>query len=298
VATPTPAPVPKALPLPIPFDPAVKGKAPIGAGAVVTQMDHSKNNLTINSGVYVVGDNNGTTINIDKNGAVKKISVQDPVGDSDRGRRDDDESSSGKFSKGKATLVEVGSNVDTGIYWGRWEGKPGKGDNIPADQSHVMYSTHVTNAAELSLLKAVATGPNANPQVVNATYKYVGGTSPTRSDGAVGTVNSMTVKANFSSQMITAYDVNLQFDKGNAAQKWDAHLDPAKATNASFANFSGAGAGIGLTGTCSNCSNGTVIEGSAKGIFTGNDARGLMTTYDLKNGAGGATVTGAAALKR
>jgi hypothetical protein len=147
-------------------------------------MDFSGNNLSTNSGVYVVDDKNGTQLNVDKNGVVKKGSVNSG---------DDEDASIGKFNKGRYTLVDVGSNAAAGIYWGRWEAKQGKG----VDQTHVMYSTHVTNAAELAALKAAGSGPNANPTVVNATYKYVGGTSPTRSDGAVGTVNSMTVTANF-----------------------------------------------------------------------------------------------------
>jgi hypothetical protein len=104
--------------------------------------------------------------------------------------------------------------------------------------------------------------------------------------------------------MITAYDLNLQFGQGKAAQVWDAHLDPAKAGNASFSNFSGAGqsagggAGVNLNGSCTNCANGSAIDGTARGLFTGNDARGLMTNYQLKNGADGAVVNGAAALKR
>jgi hypothetical protein len=213
------------------------------------------------------------------------------------------------LDKGNATLFEPGFDAATGIYWGRWAAD----FKLTNDKNAVsvtgvystLYSPHVTNAAELTALKTAASGSNANPQLVNATYSYVGGPSPSRSDGAIGSVNSMTVKANFSSQMITGYDLNLQFGAGAGAQVWDAHLNPAKASSASFANFTGpgpsvfgGGPGIDLAGTCTNCINGNVISGNARGLFTGNDARGLMTTYQLQNGANGSQVSGTGALKK
>ncbi|MGB9150386.1 MAG: FecR family protein [Burkholderiales bacterium] len=303
--TATPTPLPNSLPTPAPFDtvPSKGGKAPVGAGAVIAQTVYQNGDVSTSStGVYVVGAGNGTTLKVKGNGIVKKGTVGIP---------DTDQSVSiGKFNKGKAALTDVGVNSDAGIYWGRWAapGKSGNGNgnaaSTPAGNTHVMYSTHITNTDELAVLKAAASGENANPQVVNATYNYVGGTSPSRSDGALGSVNSMSVKANFSSQMITAYDLNLQFGKDSGAQVWDAHLDPAKASSASFTNFtangpsaSGGGPGIGLAGTCNSCANGTAIDGTARGLFTGNDARGLMTIFELKNGTG-ALVNGAAALKR
>jgi hypothetical protein len=215
----------------------------------------------------------------------------------------------GTFNKNNATLSESGADAATGTYWGRWTGGytlSGGGYTAKANgPNHVVYSTHVTSAAELSALQAVASGANSNPQVVNATYNYVGGTSPTRSDGAVGQVNSLSVKANFSSQMITAYDLNLQFGTGGTAQVWDAQLDPAKASAATFANFTGTGPsalggtpGIDLKGNCTNCSGGTNLSGSAKGLFTGNDARGLMTSFQLQNGTTGSVVNGVGVLER
>lgn len=303
--TPTPTLLPNSLPTPAPFGAILSkgGTAPVGAGAVVAQIVYPNADVSFSStGVYVVGAGNGTTLKVNGNGIVKKGTVGIP---------DTDQSVSiGKFNKGKAGLTDVGVNADAGIYWGRWAapGKSGNGNgnaaSTPASSTHVMYSTHITNSDELAALRVAASGANANPQVVNATYNYVGGTSPSRSDGALGTVNSMSVKANFASQMITAYDLNLQFGKDSGAQVWDAHLDPAKASSASFANFTangpsagGGGQGIGLTGTCNSCANGSAIDGTARGLFTGNDARGLMTIFELKNGTG-ASVNGAAALKR
>jgi hypothetical protein len=213
------------------------------------------------------------------------------------------------IDKGNAQLSQQGFNVETGIYWGRWEAKvPLTGGRDPQTANAIyqtMYSPHVTNATELAALKNAASGTHANPVLVNATYTYVGGTAPVRSDGQSGQTNSMTVGANFSAQKITQYDVNIQFGKGAGAQVWDAHLDPSKVSSATFANFSGTGPsvaggspGIGLNGSCANCTNGNAINGNARGLFTGNDARGLMTSFELQNGANGAIVTGAGALKR
>lgn len=267
-------------------------------------MLRSGNTVVTNTGVYKVEPGNGTALTLSPattaGGAntVVVSSVTTLIPGTNR---------SISLDNGNASLVEPGFDKATGIYWGRWNTSvtlPNTAISGTASY-HTMYSPHVTSAAELAALKSAASGPNANPQVVNATYTYVGGTSPTRSDGAVGSVNSMTVKANFSSQMITGYDLNLKFGTGTSAQVWDAHLDPAKASSATFANFSGSGpsllggpAGIDLAGTCTNCSNGSAINGHGRGLFTGNDARGLMTTYQLQNGSSGAKVDGTAALKK
>lgn len=213
------------------------------------------------------------------------------------------------IDKINATLSQQGFNADIGVYWGRWEAKvpvtTGPNAQTVTGIFQTIYSPHVTSATELEALKAAASGNKANPALVTATYTYVGGPTPVRSDGQNGQINSMTVGANFSAQKITQYDVNLQFGTGQTAQVWDAHLDPSKADKATFANFSGAGAssagggpGIGLNGNCVNCTNGTVVNGTARGQFTGNDARGLMTVFELQNGVNGAIVTGTGALKR
>jgi hypothetical protein len=301
------------MPAPIPFAIPLAGNAPAGAGAVDSQLMNTPTTpgVTVsNIGAHVVGPG-GSGVTVNSQGVVTGGTTEVNIAGS---------KSQAVYSTGsKPTLLESGSDAATGIYWGRW----GQGKNLKygftvkdvlnktiatgTGSNHVMYSPHVTSAAELAVLNAAASGPNANPQVVNATYTYVGGTSPTRSDGAVGSINSMTVKANFSTQMITAYDLNLQFGSGTTAQVWDAHLDPAKAGSANFGNFSGTGPsafggtpGISLNGTCTNCSNGTVISGSAKGLFTGNDARGLMTSFQLQNGTVNAAtiVNGAGALRR
>ncbi len=209
------------------------------------------------------------------------------------------------IDKVNATLTQQGFNADIGVYWGRWEATvPVKG--IPVTGVfQTLYSPHVTSASELDALKNAASGANPNPKLVTATYTYVGGPAPVRSDGQNGQINSMTVGANFSTQKITQYDVNLQFGAGTGAQVWDAHLDANKADKATFANFSGTGPsvtgggpGISLTGNCATCTNGTLINGTARGLFTGNDARGLMTNFELQNGVNGAVVTGTGALKR
>jgi hypothetical protein len=258
-----------------------------------------------NTGVYVVQPGSGAALNLKTTNTptgssmvvIDGGSVVLPSGDKIT------------LDKGNANLSQQGFNADTGIYWGRWQATvPLTGGQNPPTANGIyqtMYSPHVTNASELATLKNAASGTNANPVLVNATYTYVGGTTPVRSDGQSGQINSMTVGANFSTQKITQYDVNLQFGAGNGAQVWDTHLDPSKASNATFANFSGTGPsvtgggpGIGLNGKCTNCTNGDNISGNARGLFTGNDARGLMTTFELQNGANGAIVTGAGALKR
>lgn len=253
-----------------------------------------------NTGVNLVQPGNGTAINL--------VATNTPDGGKSVVVGDIQANGIRLDLDKNAVPSQQGFNADTGIYWGRWQASVSTGGQNPQTANAIyqtMYSSYVTSAAELGALKTAASGTNANPALVNATYTYVGGTAPVRSDGQNGQINSMTVGANFSSQKITQYDVNLQFGSGQSAQVWDAHLDPSKAPNATFANFSGTGssvaggnAGIGLNGNCVNCSNGTAINGNSRGLFTGNDARGLMTTFELQNGTNGAIVNGTGALKR
>jgi hypothetical protein len=258
-----------------------------------------------NTGVSVVQPGNGVALNLKTTTDLAGVSmvvidggtVVLPTGDKVT------------IDKVNANLTQQGFNADIGVYWGRWEAKVpvGTGPNAPMVTGvfQTLYSPHVTSAVELEALKAAASGTHANPALVTATYTYVGGPTPVRSDGQNGEIKSMTVGANFSTQKITQYDVNVQFGAGQTTQVWDAHLDKGKADKATFANFSGTGAsvagggpGISLNGNCTNCANGTAINGTARGQFTGNDARGLMTIFELQNGINGAIVTGTGALKR
>jgi hypothetical protein len=258
-----------------------------------------------NTGVYVVEPGNGIQLNLKSTPAPNGTNIVVIDG----GTVTLPSGNKITLDQRNANLSQQGFNAEAGIYWGRWQANvPLSAGANPQSANGIyqtMYSPHVTSASELAALKNAATGANANPVVVNATYTYVGGTAPVRSDGQSGQINSMTVGANFSAQKITRYDLNLQFGNGTSAQVWDAHLDPNKASSATFVNFSGTGPsavggapGIGLNGSCTNCANGNSVNGNARGLFTGNDARGLMTTFELQNGANGAIVTGTGALKR
>ena len=255
---PTPNPIPLAISIPA----AMPGGAPAGAGMADTQLVSLSGSAASisNTGIYTVDRVDGTALTlsgqITANG-VNTVVVSGgtiPLPGTNR---------LASFSNGSAVLQEApGFDAATGTYWGRWgtgftltDPKTGKSWTATSN-NHTIYSPHVTSEAELDALRAAASGPNANPQIVNATYTYVGGTSPTRSDGAVGKVNSLNVTANFSSQMITDYKINLQFSNGATTQAWDAHsIAPA-----SFSQFTGTGPsaaggsqGLSLVGSCTGC---------------------------------------------
>jgi hypothetical protein len=102
------------------------------------------------------------------------------------------------------------------------------------------------------------------------------------------------VDANFSNQTITRYDVNATV----AGNTWDAHMAAGSAGFKTFSspNVSGGNSGVGLSGTCSpNCGP---ISGSARGTFVGDQAQGLITSYQLQNANGTNGISGVAVLKK
>ncbi|MGB8599138.1 MAG: hypothetical protein WCE88_06565 [Burkholderiales bacterium] len=155
-----------------------------------------------------------------------------------------------------------------------------------------MYADHAITTAELSNLQTLA--DSTTPALVNASYSLVGNTSPTNRAGNAGTLNSLNVTANFSNQTITKYDLNATV----AGNTWDAHMagGPVGFKGFTSPNVAGGNGGIGLSGTCSPACG--PVTGSAVGTFTGTQAQGLITSYQLQNSTSTDGITGVAALKR
>jgi hypothetical protein len=190
--------------------------------------------------------------------------------------------------------VEAGSDATLGIYWSRYNSGFTVTDAYGGGTSgnyHAMYAEHATNKTELSNLQALA---STTPALVNATYTLVGNTSPTDLAGNSGKLNSLVVGANFSNQTITRYDLNATV----AGNTWDAHLSGGPAGFSSFNSpqVAGNNAGIALTGTCAPACG--PVTGTARGSFTGDQAQGLITSYQLQNAAGTNGLSGVAALKK
>jgi hypothetical protein len=190
--------------------------------------------------------------------------------------------------------VESGSDAALGIYWSRYVSGFTLSDFYGTSNSgsyHAMYVSHATTKSEMTSLSALA---STTPALVNASYTLVGNTSPTDGAGNAGKLNSLNIGVNFSSQTITRYDLNATV----AGNTWDAHLASGSASLSNFTNpqVAGGANGIALTGTCSPSCGAGPVTGSARGTFTGDQAQGLITSYQLQNGSTG--VVGVAALKR
>ena len=115
--------------------------------------------------------------------------------------------------------------------------------------THFIDSTNLTSAAQLAAMPST---------LVNASYSYAGGPPPTDHLGTQGTINSLTVGVNFSTQSITSYAVNATV----GAATWTG------SGSGSISSFTGA-AGIGLSGNCTGCAGGgsPTTKGTANGAF-------------------------------
>ena len=172
------------------------------------------------------------------------------------------------ISPNGATLVNAGGDPKFGVNWGSWQGGVATVNGVATDGStHFAASTMLTSAAQLAALP---------PGLVSATYNYVGGPAPTNQLGQQGTINSLSVGVNFSTQSITNYTVNASIPATStvAATAWSA------SGSGTISQFTGA-SGISLSGNkCSGCVPGA--QGTANGAFVGSAAEKMITSFGLK----------------
>ena len=179
-----------------------------------------------------------------------------------------------------AVLGNSGSDAAFGVNWGSWLGGVATvGGTATSGATHFMSSSQATSASQLAALP---------PSVVTATYSYAGGPEPANHLGVAGTINSLSVGANFGTQQITGYALNATV----GATAWTA------SGSGSFAQFSG-GSGISISGNCTGCAGGPsspAANGTAHGVFVGPAAERLMTSFGLKSAS--QALSGAALLSR
>jgi hypothetical protein len=183
-----------------------------------------------------------------------------------------------------ATLANTGGDATWGVNWGSWQGGLATvNGNATSGSTHLVQSTNLTSAAQLAAMPS---------SLVSASYSYVGGPPPTDQLGNTGTINSLSVAVNFSSQTVTNYAVNATINATTGVETWSA------SGSGSVANFSGA-SGIGISGKCSGCSSGAgapTANGTANGAFVGSAAERMITSFGMK--AANQAMSGAAYLSR
>jgi len=170
------------------------------------------------------------------------------------------------ISPNGATLVNAGS-APWGVNWGTWQGALATVNGRATSGSvNFISSTNLTTAAQLAALP---------PQMVNATYDYVRGSGAVNGTASpTGTINSLSVGVNLTTQMITNYSVNATV----GAQNWSGD------GSGTLSQFMSTG-GISLRGQCTGCVPGAgspTAQGSANGGFVGNQAQGMITSFGMK----------------
>jgi hypothetical protein len=187
-----------------------------------------------------------------------------------------------------ALPADHGSDPMSGINWGRWAG----GTMNSTDRLTGVTGVRTQAGSAHWITEPVATSAVTLPISGTYTYTLAGGTNPTDELGNVGTLNSATLVANFTTQTVnagvnaTVNGATLDATTTNApiiqnTAFYASSNEPAAST--SYLN-------VTCTGTC-GATGGTVI-----GKFTGTGATGVAMTYGLRNGA--SAISGVAAFHR
>jgi FecR protein len=205
---------------------------------------------------------------------------------------------SGVPSIGTATLLESGSDPTTGIRWGRYGGGTvGVTDRIGGTS---LGTVDLTQQNTHFIMSAAQSGPTVLPITGTFTYTFAGGTTPTDSNGNVGTpltAANASLTANFSNQTVNATLSNIKVG-GNT---WGASATGIPISGNVFQAEKKLGGGGNLSVTSSL---GTNTSGQIAGAFTGGTGNGVGMLYSLNSGGNIAnnpaavTVSGVAAFRR
>lgn len=205
---------------------------------------------------------------------------------------------SGPASIGTATLLESGYDLSTGIRWGRYgNGTIGVNDRISGTS---LGTLDLTQQNTHFIMTGTQSGPTVLPITGTFNYAFVGGTSPTDSNGNVGaalTAANASLTANFSTQKVDAALSNLVVG-GNT---WGASATGIPIVGNVFQAEKKLGGGGNLTVTSSL---GTNTAGTLAGGFSGATGNGAAMLYSLNSGGNSATnaaavtVSGVAVFKR
>ncbi len=227
----------------------------------------------------------------------------------------------GSAAQDAAATVKIGTavNRDTRsttiggatVSWGRWEG--GSIDIYSRDGAVKLGTIDNSGRSVHWIASPVLTSMDtftSLPLTGTATYTLAGATSPTDFKGNAGTLNSVTLTADFANAKVNA-GVNVSFNAPTNTSNWtmsatNVPLKPGDGFNSSTM-LNGVN-GITHTATCSGPSCGARTIGSIDGVlFSG--AQGAAVMYSMATGStatssGNATftplnaVTGLAIMKR
>ncbi|MCK9352950.1 MAG: FecR domain-containing protein [Gallionella sp.] len=196
---------------------------------------------------------------------------------------------SSRLSIGTATQTGLGTDPTTGISWGRWVG----GSVDVTDRATGAVTPTALGSASLHWIATpTMTAPVALP--VSGVYNYVlgGGTAPTDNLGAIGTLNSATLVANFTAQTV---DVGVNVGINSMTLTASGTAIPIQQRSMFSANTFVVGGGA-LSASCTGAGCSGTTQADIGGAFTGAAGAGAAMIYGFTNGA--SVVSGAAAFQK
>jgi hypothetical protein len=190
-------------------------------------------------------------------------------------------------------FVDQGSAVIGGatVSWGRWDA--GTVLNATDRATGALQNVTLTGGAH-AVVGPLMTGPVTLPVAGSYTYAKVGNTLPTDDLGVAGTLNSATLRANFTAQTV---DVGVNVTAGGATLDAVAAGVPIQQRANFFTDSKMTGPGA-LVVKCSGLC-GDTNQGAIGGAFGGPGGLAAALTYGFeKKGANAGTVSGVAVFKR
>lgn len=186
-----------------------------------------------------------------------------------------------RYAIGTAQVLQQGLDPETGLVWGRW----GNG-TATVTRGGTVDQLFLTGSNLHYIFAGAQSGPVSLPLTGTAVYDVIGSTSPTGFNGAVGTLNSATLDANFTNRTASAA-VNI----GISGQTWTGSASNMPIyRDQYFSAYSGtpiAGVPnpnpltIGCTPSC-----GAGATGSFDGFFTGRSGQRAGLLYNLGGNSG------------
>jgi len=190
------------------------------------------------------------------------------------------------YQRGTASVLDAGTDPDSGMTWGRWSGGEAR---ITRDGQ-----TATLNLGSRSLhyiFSGAQSGPVALPLTGTATYDVIGSTRPTDNAGQVGAMNSATLNANFTNRTV---DATINVTVGGLTYNGYAGSMPIYREQYFSArtpsSIPGATTSSVLSLTCSP-SCGPQLSGAIDGFFAGRTGQRAGVNYNF-NGAAGAIAFG------
>jgi len=185
------------------------------------------------------------------------------------------------YTRGTASALNVGTDPDTGMTWGRWSG-----GEATISRNGQNASLNLTTSSLHYIFSGPQSGPVALPLTGTATYDVIGSTPPTDNGGHVGALNTASLNANFTNRTVEAA-VNITVN----GQTINGVTNPMPIYREQYfsAYTSNPGAGLNtpsqLTLTC-NPSCGPQPTGSLDGFFAGRSGQRAGVNYNFNGNAG------------